>query len=269
MSLDHLSYSGLNTYKECGEKFRLTRVEHVPEVPGWALIGGRAVHKATEVCDWHEYTGEGDPMTFTEAFEMEIEETRRTSSVPEETWRVSGKVSKDWPNKENKNWWLWHGPTFVANWVSWRNRYPGTILLLENDTPAIELSIQTYFGEAKVTGFIDRLFREPDGSIRVIDLKAGRTIPNDPRQLAIYAWGLPENIRPVRGSYFDARRGMLIGDWDLTESKPALDYEFSGAWKSINAGYYPAKQSYMCNYCSVQDFCWAEKGELSEAVKPF
>lgn len=56
--LIRLSYSGYSTLLECGEKFRLTRVEQIEEAPAWYLIGGSAVHSATEVYDRALFTEE-------------------------------------------------------------------------------------------------------------------------------------------------------------------------------------------------------------------
>lgn len=49
--LIRLSYSGFTTLLDCGEKFRLTRIDMVEEAPAWYLIGGSAVHSATEHYD--------------------------------------------------------------------------------------------------------------------------------------------------------------------------------------------------------------------------
>src|SRR3990167_7473197 len=44
----HLSYSSLSSWTSCGEKYRLSYVEHVPKIPQGALLGGRAIHEAIE-----------------------------------------------------------------------------------------------------------------------------------------------------------------------------------------------------------------------------
>jgi putative RecB family exonuclease len=48
---DYISYSQYETYLSCGEKYRLSRIVKVPEQPAWYLIGGSAVHEATEAYD--------------------------------------------------------------------------------------------------------------------------------------------------------------------------------------------------------------------------
>jgi hypothetical protein len=55
----HVSYSSLTTYLDCGWKYYLTRVEKVSEIPAWYLVGGSAVHVATELYDRDLYYKEG------------------------------------------------------------------------------------------------------------------------------------------------------------------------------------------------------------------
>ena len=55
----HVSYSALTTYLDCGWKYYLTRVEKVIEQPTWYLVGGSAVHTATEMYDKELFEAEG------------------------------------------------------------------------------------------------------------------------------------------------------------------------------------------------------------------
>lgn len=47
----HVSYSSLTTYLDCGWKYYLTRIKKVKEQSAWYLVGGSAVHLATELHD--------------------------------------------------------------------------------------------------------------------------------------------------------------------------------------------------------------------------
>lgn len=55
----HVSYSALTTYLDCGWKYYLTRIEQVVEQPTWYLVGGSAVHEATELYDKELFEAEG------------------------------------------------------------------------------------------------------------------------------------------------------------------------------------------------------------------
>ena len=47
----HISYSSFNTWLECGWKYKLTKLDQVPEKHAVWFTGGSAVHKATELFD--------------------------------------------------------------------------------------------------------------------------------------------------------------------------------------------------------------------------
>lgn len=47
----HLSYSQVNSFNECGERFRLERLFGIKGPPSWASVGGTAFHAATEILD--------------------------------------------------------------------------------------------------------------------------------------------------------------------------------------------------------------------------
>lgn len=47
----HLSYSTISTYRMCGKKFELEKVQQREQRPGIAALAGNAVHTASEVID--------------------------------------------------------------------------------------------------------------------------------------------------------------------------------------------------------------------------
>lgn len=53
------SYSQFTTWLSCGKQFQLARVVKVPETPAWYLVGGSAVHSATEVFDRERFAEVG------------------------------------------------------------------------------------------------------------------------------------------------------------------------------------------------------------------
>lgn len=54
----HISYSSLTTYLDCGWKYYLSRIVKVKEEPAWYLVGGSAVHEATEMYDFEMWEKE-------------------------------------------------------------------------------------------------------------------------------------------------------------------------------------------------------------------
>lgn len=55
----HRSYSSFTTWLSCGKQWQLARVAKVPETPAWYLVGGSAVHAATETYDRARYKETG------------------------------------------------------------------------------------------------------------------------------------------------------------------------------------------------------------------
>lgn len=49
---EYISYSGMTTYLECGEKYRLTRIVKVDEDPAFYFAGGTSVHSACDSLDY-------------------------------------------------------------------------------------------------------------------------------------------------------------------------------------------------------------------------
>ena len=47
----YVSYSAFTQWLKCQKQYELRRIHHVAELPSWALVGGSALHAATEVID--------------------------------------------------------------------------------------------------------------------------------------------------------------------------------------------------------------------------
>lgn len=48
---EHISYSALTTYIDCGYMYYLSRLLAIPEEPSVWSVGGSAFHRATELWD--------------------------------------------------------------------------------------------------------------------------------------------------------------------------------------------------------------------------
>jgi len=51
----HVSWSSFESWLSCGKKFYLQKIAKAEQRPGWAAIGGSAVHAATEALDLAEW----------------------------------------------------------------------------------------------------------------------------------------------------------------------------------------------------------------------
>lgn len=54
----HVSWSSFESWLRCGKSYELSRIVRVEQRPGWAAIGGSAVHAMTEALDMAQWQAE-------------------------------------------------------------------------------------------------------------------------------------------------------------------------------------------------------------------
>lgn len=261
--------------KHCGVQYLLQRGFKVPERPSWALIGGSAFHKATEIWDGKAIVGEwdNDPQAVTGLFhrclDAEIQERlEREPDFTTEDFRPSGRASKEWPNKEDEKWWRQNGPAMVMRWITWRTNSPWEIVNDDVLGVGIELEFSVEIGGVVVKGGIDRLMHQNYEQFLVLDLKSGRE-PDDKEQLGTYGVALQEQygLWPQWGTYWMGRTGSSSEFEDMRSwPKTRLDYTYSTVRSQQARGEFLPKRSAMCSGCSVRDYCLAVNGEKSDTV---
>ena len=134
--------------------------------------------------------------------------------------------------------------------------------------PAIELEVNSKFGDVPSLGFIDRILCEvanPEVPYMVVDIKNGKP-PKDKKQLATYADARQQRgWDETRGGYFMTKGCILTGVHDLTPLMgDQLHYEYEQAWRGIKNEVFPARPSGLCaNWCGVSKYC-AWGGSLTD-----
>lgn len=276
-----VSHSQIASYATCPEQYRLERVLKVPSRPGWALVGGSALHAMTED---HDRAALGLPRemlgSFDEYFDREIaDRLERDDSFAPSDWRPSGRSSAAWPNKEDERWWRHHGPIFFDRWVRWVQSVPWDIVVRDDGETGIEVEVDLPLGEVGgdeivLKGYIDRVLRNPaTGEYMVLDIKTGASKQPTPRQLGTYRlaledkWGEPVSV----GTFWDARSG---GTGELYNLRPysidRLEYQAQALAFARQNGIYIPAPSTMCAACSVSDYCFEYKRESAiEVPQPY
>lgn len=268
----HVSYSALSTYTDCGQKYYLTRIKKVQEEPSWWLAGGSAVHTATEKFDKQfpsadftdaEIESFAPTQTFSEAFSAEVQWQIAETGQGEEHFRAAGRATREFPDKENDKWWESKGREMLVNWIFWRRGSGWNFWYPEPSTPAIELGIDYKVGDdTYIKMFIDRVMVLPNGEMVVLDLKTGSRTPSSDLQLAVYAAGIEEQfgVRPKYGAYWMARTGITSPLVDLEYlPKERVEKLVVAFDKARKAGIFIPNLS-NCGYCSVAQHCeWSKK----------
>lgn len=267
----HLSVSQVSTLRKCGESYRLSRVWRVPELPGWARIGGSAVHGWTEEYDLHTLGGDA-PRSFADIFEELTLEEEEKSGLDRSQFKASGRATKALPNKEDRKWWLENGPSMCQRWVNWRNMTPLDLWIAETGEPGIEVDFKVEVGDVTVVGYIDRVFVDHrTGNIIVVDLKSGREVDDD-FQLGTYKIALMERfgLENIRyGAYWYARTGstgpmVALNEW----TRQRAEWEYAKAEERRARGDWQPVRSNMCGWCGVRDYCIYVGGEKAGEIRP-
>jgi hypothetical protein len=276
----HLSFSQVSNLLACGERFRLTRVWGIAELPGWALIGGSTVHEWTENYDKNAL-GVAIPNTarltpvpsFEVLFEKNTVEAEQKSGIPRSKFKASGRASKANPNKEDAAFWLREGPAMCRSWVTFRNSAPLDIWIDPLGTPAIELACRLSLdgGKTAVVMYVDRVMVDTrTGELVIVDLKSGQPVKVD-AQLGDYRVGLEQKYPGVQfrmGAFWYARTGSTSPFFPLNEyNLQRAEHKYGQAKRIRDAGIFLPNPGMQCGYCAVQDHCYAVNGVLSGTVR--
>lgn len=130
----------------------------------------------------------------------------------------------------------------------------------------VEAPIRTNLGPVVISGRADRIESLPDGSVRIVDIKTGKTRPSKNAvqtnlQLAAYQLGLGEQSE-VSGAGLltvadSPKDGSLLEQKALTaDESAALREELVALGETmIGPTYYPDASSAACRSCPFQEIC--------------
>jgi hypothetical protein len=180
-------------------------------------------------------------------------------------WRAGGRVSKKYPNKEDKTWWLAEGPTMVHKWYNFRMTNPNLdIWHTPEGIPAIELAIDVELpGGVILKSHIDRVMVDVNTNETIIvDLKTGQP-PKSGLQLAVYRLAIQQQFgkdqAPRFGSYWMARAGTLDTVYDLEQYNPDMVARWlRDVRKAIDLGIFVPNTNNWCSSCGVKNYCYTQ-----------
>src|SRR5690554_4454684 len=250
-----ISPSRAADFKQCPYMFRLRVVDRIPEPPSAAATLGTLVHSVLE--DLYDLpAGERTP-------------TAATAMV-EPQWRSM--VTRD-PELAD----LHTDPATEALWLDDARSRVERYFTMENpqrlEPAAREEFVQWQLDDGPLLrGVIDRVDVAPDGSIRIIDYKSGKTpLPQYGQaanfQMRFYAL-LVERLRGRRPAVLQLlylRDGGTVVMRPTDQDLELVEHEIRELWDDIltaaRSGTFRTSKSKLCGWCSFQDICPAFGGE--------
>lgn len=253
-----LSPSKVSAFKDCALAFRFSAIDKLPEPPSEPAMKGTAVHRALELllAEPSEYR---TPERGSLHLDTALEEMR------------SGEEWAELDLDENA------GKRFVADASDMMDRYFGLEDPRRIDTVGLELMLTADIGGVTVRGIIDRLERDPDGSLVVTDYKTGRAPMASQEQsrlggvhfyafLCLEHFGeLPSRIQLM----YLGSEPQIISTTPTDQSVRGLRNRVGAIWSAVERACehddFRPKQSALCKWCSFQQYCPAFGGNPDEA----
>jgi putative RecB family exonuclease len=267
-----LSPSRANDFMQCPLLFRFRVVDRLPEPPSGAAARGTLVHSVLE------------RLYDVPAAERTVDAAR--ALLPEEWQRLQ--------EAEPRYAELFTSPDEVAAWLDGAGDLVGTYFTLEDPTRLEprerELFVESQLdGGPLLRGIVDRLDVAPNGAVRVVDYKTGRS----PRagyeggalfQMRFYALVLWRSTGQVPRML----QLVYLGDGQVLRHEPrevelvTTERRVRSLWDTIErtarAGDWKPRTSALCGWCSHQALCPAFGGtppqvpagavELALGVRP-
>lgn len=197
------------------------------------------------------------------------ETAERTDTAPAD-FRVGGRASKKWPDRENVEWWLTEGFEQTEKYLDWMATHDWVFATMPDGRPGIEWDAEVVLPNyaLPIRLIIDAVYQNAAGELIVVDYKSGTHTPSSPEQLGLYATALeviygPE-WRPRWGSYFMTRKAELVGLKDLSPwGMEYFGFQFNSMDSTIAAGYFAPSVDDHCSWCSFAEYCPAVAGDKS------
>lgn len=253
-----LSPSKVSAFKNCALAFRFSAIDNLPEPPSEPAMKGTAVHRALELL-LGEPPEHRTPERGSAHLDTALQEMRS-----DDQWEELGLDESA-------------AERFASDASSMLERY----FKLEDprriETVGLELMLSSEIGGVTVRGIIDRLERDPDGSLVVTDYKTGRAPMASQEQSRLggvhfYAFlcrehygELPSRIQLM----YLGGEPQIISTTPTDQSVRGLRNRVGAIWSAVERACehddFRPKQSALCKWCAFQQYCPAFGGNPDEA----
>lgn len=254
-----LSPSKVTAFRDCALAFRFTSIERIPEEPTIWTVRGTLVHRALEGLLWNHRPGSRNA----DAAMDELE--RAWVSLQADPEFVALRLTPEQAEKFRGD-----SRRLVANYFVLED--PDTV-----DVVGVELLLEATVGSVRLRGIIDRLDRNSDGDLVVVDYKTGRA-PNpsfeQAKMLGVHTYALLcEEVlgeRPVEVRLLHLKEPVTISAVPSDQVVRALRQKTVAVWSAIERACrtddFRPRRSPLCAYCRFQPYCPAFGGDPDRAA---
>ncbi|MFF0454537.1 RecB family exonuclease [Nocardia africana] len=248
-----LSPSRAIDFKQCPLKYRLRAIDRIPETPGRDAVRGTVVHAVLESL-YGLPSGERVP--------------ERAAALVEPVWK---RLLADRPEIEG----VLEQDGLPAFLDEVRNLVRG-YYHLENptgfDPESCESLVEVRLADGSpLRGYVDRIDVAPDGRLRVVDYKTGRTPAPDAEQKALFQLKFyalimyrTRGVAPAQLRLLYLRDGQILTYAPDADELERFERIVSALWAAITTagrdGDFPPRPGWSCKFCEYRPLCPAYGG---------
>jgi putative RecB family exonuclease len=261
-----LSPSRANDFLQCPLLFRFRTVDRLPEPPSSAAARGTLVHAVLERL-YDAPLGERTPQAALDLLPGEWDRLVETEPRYAQLFTSGGDAEG----------------TSVEDWLGTAGKLLGTYFTLEDpnrlEPESRELRVESQLDDGPLLrGIIDRIDVAPNGMVRVVDYKSGKSPRPGFESSALFQmrfYGLV--VWRERGVLPAMLQLVYLGDGQVLRAQPTerelevTETKVRGIWDAIEAaarrGEFTPKRSKLCGWCAHQAVC-PEFGGTPPLVTP-
>jgi putative RecB family exonuclease len=231
-----LSYSSVNTYELCPQKFKFQYEDRLPTARSPALAFGDSLHRAL-----HRFHDRPVPVA------PPLEELQELLDA---VW-----VSEGFADPSEESTYHDHARQVLA-------QYHRDNAADYRIPAALEFRFTIDVEGIPVSGVIDRLDRIPGGGYEIVDYKTNRRLPPQDRidrdlQLSIYALAAREvwGIEPERLTLYFLLPGQRMSTTRSAVDLDELRRRIVTVAERISTGRFEPRENPLCDWCEFQELC--------------
>jgi len=250
------SYSALDTFKRCPQKFKFQVIDKIPAKSSVEAIFGSSVHSALK------YMFSRGPLFPTlDEIMLKFSESWKVSSQKIETLDETLKTVYEDTGRKLLQSYYKKNPPWNFSTLDTESRFEVALPDPENNQSHI------------LAGIIDRIDKIGDGEYEIIDYKTNRRLPsqetvNTDLQMSLYHMALTRrwpHIPPanIKLSLYFLKHGEKLSSYrqeaDIQDIKNSVIKTIREIESSISAKNFPPNPSPLCDYCPYKPICPAWK----------
>lgn len=242
-----ISYSQLQTFQTCPLHYKLKYILNLPSPPSPALSYGNSVHSTLR--DFFLLLKQKNPVK-----ESVIKE------LLQKNW-----INQGYTSKTHEQQTYTQAEALLVDFAKVTIQNPP-------DTIAVEQPFNFWLDKLKVGGRIDRIDKNADGKIEIIDYKTGRNVPTEKKaredlQLSMYALAADEVKDGILGhdpkdvlltlNYVEEKK--IITTTRTREDLEQAKEEIREIVRQIQTSDFSCSHSILCKTCEYQMLCQADR----------